>query len=75
MTDENSDQLWKMRNLFEILNEKFLKFYSLSEHLAIDEVIVLYKGSVIFQQYNPRNTNVLRSKFTNSVMRLDTLMM
>ena len=75
MTDENSDQLWKMRNLFEILNEKFLKFYSLSEHLAIDEVIVLYKGSVIFEQYNPRNTNVLRSKFTNSVMRLDTLMM
>ena len=25
MTDENTDRLWKMRNLFEILNEKFSK--------------------------------------------------
>jgi len=39
MTDKNSDRLWKMRNLFEILNKKFSKFYSPSEHLAIDEVI------------------------------------
>jgi len=48
MMDENSDQLWEMRNLFEILNEKFSKFYSPSEHLAVDEVIVKYKGWVIF---------------------------
>jgi len=44
MTDVNSDRLWKMRNLFDILNEKFSKFYSPSEHLAIDEVIVKFKG-------------------------------
>jgi len=48
VTDENSDQLWKMRNMFEILNEKFSKFYSLSEHLAADKVTVKYKGRVIF---------------------------
>ena len=54
MTDENSDRLWKMQNLFEILNQKFSKFYSPSEHLAIDEVIVLYKERVIFQQYIPK---------------------
>jgi len=29
----------------------FSKFYSPSVHLTIDEVIVLYKGRVIFQQY------------------------
>ena len=50
MTDENSDRLWKMRNPFDILNEKFSKFYSPSEHLAADEVIVKYKGRVIFRQ-------------------------
>ena len=66
MTDENSDWLWKMWNLFEILNQKFSKFYSPSEHLAIDEVIVLYKGS-FSNNTNPRNTNVLVSKFTNCV--------
>jgi hypothetical protein len=49
MTDENSDRLWKIRNVFEILNEKFSKFYSPSEHLAAGEVIVLYKGGAIFR--------------------------
>jgi len=32
----------------------FSKFYGPSEHLTIDEVIVLYKGRVIFQQYIPK---------------------
>jgi hypothetical protein len=40
MTDENSDRLWKMRNPFEILNKTFTKFYSSSETVAVDEVIV-----------------------------------
>jgi hypothetical protein len=48
MTDENSHWLWKIRNLFEIVKVKFSKFCSPSEHLAVDEVIVKYKGRVIF---------------------------
>ena len=48
MRDENSDRLWKVRYMFDILNQKFLKFYNPSEHLAVDEVIVKYKGGVIF---------------------------
>jgi len=48
MADENSDRLWKIRNLFEILKDKFSKFYNPSEHLAVDEVIVKYQGRVIF---------------------------
>jgi hypothetical protein len=47
MMDENSDRLWKIRNLFEILNEKFSKFYNPPEHLVVDEVIVKYEGRVI----------------------------
>jgi hypothetical protein len=43
MTDENSDRLWKMGNLFDILNEKFSKFYSPSEHLAVDKAIFKFK--------------------------------
>jgi len=45
---ENSDRLQKMQNLFEIINKSFLKFYSSYEHLAVDEIIVLFKGRVIF---------------------------
>ena len=51
MTDENSDGLWKKRNLFKILNKTFSKFYSPSEYLAVDEVTVLFKGRIIFRQY------------------------
>jgi hypothetical protein len=54
MTDVNSDRLWKMRNLFDIQKEKFLKFYSPSEYLAVYEVIVKFKGHVNFQQYIPK---------------------
>ena len=53
-TDENFDRLWKIRDLFEILNDTFSKFYNPSENLAIDEVIVPFKGRVIFKQYIPK---------------------
>jgi hypothetical protein len=49
--EENSDREWKLRNMFEIPNKAFSKFYSPSEHLAVDEVIVLLKGRVISPQY------------------------
>ena len=52
--DENYDRLWKIRNLLDILNDRFSKFYNPSEHLAIDEVIVKFKGRVIFRQYTPK---------------------
>jgi len=48
MMDENSDRLRKMRSLSAILNKTFSKFYSPSENLAVDEVIVLFKGRAIF---------------------------
>jgi hypothetical protein len=51
---KNFDRLWKIQNLFEILNSTFSKFYNPSEHLAVDKVIVLYKGRVIFKQYIPK---------------------
>ena len=52
--DENSDWLWKVRNVFDILKQKFSKSYNPSHHLAIDEVIDKYKGRVIFWQYIPK---------------------
>jgi hypothetical protein len=74
MKDENSDRLGKMRNFFEVLNKTFSKFYSPSEHLAIDEVIFCSKEGSFSDTTHPRNTNVLASKFTNHVMRLAACM-
>ena len=48
-TDENFDRPWKIRDLSEILNATFSKFYNPSENLVIDEVIVSFKGRVIFK--------------------------
>ena len=32
--------------------------YNPTEHLAVDEVIVLYKGRVIFRQYIPKKQKI-----------------
>jgi len=73
MTDENSDRLWTLRNLFEILNKAFSKLYGPSAHLAVDEVIILFKRRIIFPTiHTQENTNVVVSKFTNYETRLDT---
>jgi len=53
-TGKKFDRLWKLRDLFEILNATFSKFYNPSDNLAIDEVIVSFKGRVIFKQYIPK---------------------
>jgi hypothetical protein len=37
-----------------MLNDTYAKFYRPSEHLAVDEVIMLFKGRVIFKQYIPK---------------------
>ena len=71
-TDEKYERLWKIRDLFEILNATFSKFYNPSDNLAIDEVIVSLKVRVIFKQYIPKHASVWASKFSNFVTRLDT---
>jgi hypothetical protein len=40
--DENYDRLWKIQDVFEILNKTFSKFYNPSKHLAIDKVVIFF---------------------------------
>jgi hypothetical protein len=54
MTDKNSDRLWKMRNLLEILNKTFTKFYSSSEPVAVEEVIVCSKEGSFSEKKHKR---------------------
>ena len=51
---EEYDRLCKLRTVFDTLNVAYAKFYNPSEHLAVDEVIVKFKGRVIFTQYIPK---------------------
>jgi hypothetical protein len=48
------DRLWNIRKVFDTLNNKLCEMYKPTEHLAVDAVIVLYKGRLIFQQYIPK---------------------
>jgi hypothetical protein len=48
--DSDCDSLWKMRTLFDQLIDTCDKLYSPSEHLVLDEVIVLFRARVTFKQ-------------------------
>jgi hypothetical protein len=65
-TDENYDRLWKIRDLFEILNSPFCKFYNPSINLAGEEVIVSFKRRVVFKQYIPKK----RKRFGIKIFKL-----
>jgi len=47
--DRTDDTLWKIRDLFEIIRTNFSKFYNRTKHLAVDEVIVKFKGRILFK--------------------------
>ena len=51
---EECDRLWKLRTVFDTLDDSYTKFYNPLENLAVDEVIVKYRGRVIFRQYIPK---------------------
>jgi hypothetical protein len=46
--DRTDDRLWKIRDPFKIIKTNFSKIYNPSEHWAVDEVIVKFKGRVLF---------------------------
>jgi hypothetical protein len=46
----NYDRLQKITTLFNHLNNIYAKFYSQSEHLAVDEVNVFFTGRTTFKQ-------------------------
>ena len=54
------------KNCFDKLNKAYAKFYNPSEHLAVDEVMVKFKGRVIFRQYIPKK----RKRFGIKIYKL-----
>jgi hypothetical protein len=52
--DKEYDRLWRLQTVFDTLILAYAKFCNPSENLAVDEVIVKFKGRVIFRQYIPK---------------------
>ena len=64
--DPYYNRLWKIWKIFDTLNNKFCELYNLTEHLAVDKVIMLYKGRATFWQYIPKE----RKRFGIKIYKL-----
>jgi hypothetical protein len=42
---------WKMKLIFDKFSDSYAKYYSPTEHFAVDEITVLFNGRVIFKEY------------------------
>ena len=60
------DRQWKIRTVFDTLNQAYPKFYNPSEHLRVDEVILKFQDTVNFRQYIPKK----RKGFGNKIYKL-----
>ena len=47
------DRLYKVRRVIEHLNDRFQEVYIPSEHISLDESLLLWKGRLLFRQYIP----------------------
>jgi len=68
---ELTEQMWKIRDLFEIRRMNFSKFYNPSEYLAVDEVIAKFNGRIVFKQYIPKKRKSFGIKSSNYATLLD----
>jgi hypothetical protein len=48
---ENYNWLWRQRTIFDKINDVYGKCYSPTEHLAVDEIILLVKDSNLQKLY------------------------
>jgi hypothetical protein len=56
---DNYNRLWNIRTISDNLNNAYEKYYNPSQHLAVDEINVKFKGGAIFRQYIPKKTQTL----------------
>lgn len=54
--------MWKIRQIFYVLYSEFSELYHPVEHMAVDEVVIKFKGKVIFQHNSPNKHEVFGIK-------------
>jgi len=65
--DRTDDRLWKIQDLFEVIRMNFSKFYNPSEHFAVDEVVVKFKGMVVFKQFIPKKNAMFQHQYVQTM--------
>jgi hypothetical protein len=51
---DNTDSIYKIRDLITLLNSKFGKYYGACEWISIDEGMIPFNGKVRFKIFNPQ---------------------
>jgi hypothetical protein len=60
--DPSYERLWKLRHIFKLRNSIYLKYFASSEHLAVEEVAVLFQGAGNFQTVHTQETQIFWNK-------------
>jgi hypothetical protein len=60
--DKQYNRWWKLRMISDILNQSYSKFYKPLKHLAVNQVIVKFKDTIIFKQYVLKKRKCFRIK-------------
>ncbi|KAM4807675.1 piggyBac transposable element-derived protein 4-like [Rhinophrynus dorsalis] len=57
------DRLHKLRPLIDSLSSLFAKLYTPTQHISVDESLLLFKGRLVFRQYIPNKRSRYGIKF------------
>jgi len=55
---KETDRMWEIQDIFEILNRIFSRFHNPSENMATNDVIVLFRRMIYSENVFPRSTNI-----------------
>jgi hypothetical protein len=59
--------LWKIGTMFDKLNDVYAKYYSPTEHLVVNEVIMLFMGRVIYIPKKHKHFGIRIYKLSDSL--------
>ncbi|KAG5878168.1 hypothetical protein JTB14_026069 [Gonioctena quinquepunctata] len=63
--ETNSDRLYKIRPVLDMLNNSFQQTYTVGQEMVIDESIIPRRGRLEFRQYIPTKSNKYGKKLFN----------
>ena len=57
------DKLRKIKPVINYFNKKFKEVYAMKEDIAIDELLMKFKGCMFYKQFNPSKRTKIERKF------------
>ena len=71
--DPQSDRLYNIRDVMNMLKKTFSTVYYHSEHITVDESLIFFKGRLLFKQYMESKRSIFGIKFYELCSRAELL--